>query len=484
MKKIFQIYRNMPTMVKASFWFLICSFLQKGIATITTPVFTRLLTTAEYGQYNVFNSWLQILTPIICLNLYSGVYSQGLVKFEEDRKRYSSSLQGLCITLCLVWLAVYVASDSFWNSIFSLTTTQMVCMFIIIWTNATFSFWSMDQRVDFKYTNLVTLTLVSAVLQPIVCILFILNSEDRVTARILGMVVVQITMYVSTFIYQIARGGQFFSKKYWTYALKFNVPLLPHYLSMTVLASSDRIMISSMVGDAEVGIYSLAYSVSQVMTMFNTALLQTLEPWIYRKLKEHKTDDLARIAYPCFILIAAVNELLIIFAPEVITIFAPTEYQEAIWIIPSVTLSVFFTFLYTFFATFEFYYEKTHYIAIATVGGAVLNIVLNYIFIRIFGYMAAGYTTLLSYILFAVLHYYFMQCICKQYLDNTKPYSLKLIVGISLASIALGFIFMATYMNNILRYSLIAVITIIIVICGKRIKGVMKMLFSIRKERE
>lgn len=342
----------------------------------------------------------------------------------------------------------------------------------------------MDQRVDFKYTNLVTLTLVSAVLQPIVCILFILNSEDRVTARILGMVVVQITMYVSTFIYQIARGGQFFSKKYWTYALKFNVPLLPHYLSMTVLASSDRIMISSMVGDAEVGIYSLAYSVSQVMTMFNTALLQTLEPWIYRKLKEHKTDDLARIAYPCFILIAAVNELLIIFAPEVITIFAPTEYQEAIWIIPSVTLSVFFTFLYTFFATFEFYYEKTHYIAIATVGGAVLNIVLNYIFIRIFGYMAAGYTTLLSYILFAVLHYYFMQCICKQYLDNTKPYSLKLIVGISLASIALGFIFMATYMNNILRYSLIAVITIIIVICGKRIKGVMKMLFSIRKERE
>ena len=78
------------------------------------------------------------------------------------------------------------------------------------------------------------------------------------------------------------KGKTFFSRRYWSYALKFNVPLLPHYLSLTLLSSSDRIMISNMVGAEEAGIYNLAYSISMIMSMFNTALLQSIEPWIYR----------------------------------------------------------------------------------------------------------------------------------------------------------------------------------------------------------
>lgn len=279
------------------------------------------------------------------------------------------------------------------------------------------------------------------------------------------------------------KGKQFYSRKYWKYALKFNIPLLPHYLSLTLLSSSDRIMIGRMVGDEQAGIYNLAYSVSLIMTMFNTALLQTIEPWIYRKLKENRPKDIAHVAYPSFVIIAAVNILLIMFAPEVIAIFAPVEYQEAIWIIPSVALSVFFMFLYTFFATFEFYYEKTNYIAFATVIGAILNIVLNYIFINIFGYMAAGYTTLFSYILFAVMHYYFMSKICKQYLKGVHPYNLKLIIGISCLSLIIGFGFMITYNNIVLRYSVILVLLVIGIVMRRRIKKVLTMLVNIKKQK-
>lgn len=83
-KKVVERYREMPVQIKASFWFLLCSFLQKGISVITTPIFTRLLSTAEYGQYNVFNSWLSIATIFITLNLSYGVYTQGLIKFEDE----------------------------------------------------------------------------------------------------------------------------------------------------------------------------------------------------------------------------------------------------------------------------------------------------------------------------------------------------------------------------------------------------------------
>ena len=135
-------YKSLPVQVRASFWFLICAFLQRGISTITTPIFTRLLSTAEYGQYSVFNSWLGIITVLVTLNLYSGVYTQGLVKFDNQRKKYSSSLQGLVFTLTCVWTVVYALFYEFWNSVFSLTTVQMLAMLVMIWATAAFKFWS------------------------------------------------------------------------------------------------------------------------------------------------------------------------------------------------------------------------------------------------------------------------------------------------------------------------------------------------------
>ena len=483
MKKYLKIYKDLPVQMKASIWFLIASFLQKGISTITTPIFTRILTTSEYGQYSVFSSWMAIITPIVSLNLFSGVYSQGVVKFESDRKRFSSSLQGLTLTMIVIWTVIYMICPDFWNNIFSLSTMEMLAMLILIWLSAVYSFWSMNQRIDFKYKGLVFVTLLASILQPVISIVFILHSENKVLARIFGMIVVQLFLYSWMFLSMMMSGKEFFSKKYWMYALKFNIPLLPHYLSMNILSSSDRIMIGKMCDTSSVGIYNLAYSVSLIMTIFNTALLQTIEPWIYRKLKDKRVYDIERVAYPSFIIIAAVNILLIMFAPEVITIFAPKQYKEAIWVIPSVTLSVFFTFLYTFFATFEFYYEKTNYIAGATVGGAMLNIVLNYIFIKRFGFIAAGYTTLFSYILFAVLHYYFMRKICKQYLNNIKPYNLKLINGISIGSLGAGFLIMITYTNIILRYMLIIITFLILFVKRKKLIEIAKMLLDIRKEK-
>ena len=61
---------------------------------------------------------------------------------------------------------------------------------------------------------------------------------------------------------EMIKGKKFYSAKFWKHALMFNLPLIPHYLSQTILNSADRIMISSLVGASEAGIYSLAYSIS------------------------------------------------------------------------------------------------------------------------------------------------------------------------------------------------------------------------------
>lgn len=482
-KSLLNKYRTLPVQIKGSFWFLICGFLSRGISLITVPIFTRLLSTAEYGRFNVFNSWLGIVSVIVTLNLCYGVYVQGLVKFDEKKKQYSSSLQGLCLTLVLIWTVIYLLFREFFNSLFSLTSAQMLCMLSMCWTSAVFGFWSAEQRNEYKYTRLVAVTVIVTIAKPVLGIILVSNADDKVTARIFGLTVVELAAYIGLFFSQMLKGKKFFSLKIWKYALGFAIPLVPHYLSGVVLSSSDRIMIERMTGESEAGIYSLAYSVSQIMTIFNTALLQTTEPWLYKKIKNKQFGEISALSMPMMIFVAGINIVLIAFAPEIVHIFAPPAYHDSVYVIPPVAMSVFFTFLYSFFATFEFYYEKKKYIVISTSAGAVVNIILNYIFIDIFDYYAAGYTTLICYIIYAACHYIFMRKICAKHLDNARPYDLKKLLIISISFLAIGFISLFTYTNALLRYGLIFIILTIILANYKKILSFLKKFIEIRNQK-
>lgn len=473
----FKKYSALPIQVKASFWFLICSFLQKGISVLTTPIFTRLLTTGEYGQYNVFNSWLGIVTIFVSLNLYSGVYSQGLIKFDKERNVFSSSLQGLTLVLTVVWTLIYILFQNFWNNLFSLTTVQMLSMLVMIWTTSVFSFWASEQRVILSYQKLVAVTLLISFAKPIVGIFFVLHAKDKVTARILGLVIVELVGYMGLFVSQMVRGKKFYSGRFWKYAVIYNLPLVPHYLSLTVLSSADRIMIEKMVGADAAGIYSLAYSISLIMTLFNTALSQTIGPWIYQKIKNKQAKDIANVAYVALCGIAVVNLILISFAPEVVAMFAPKDYYNAIWIIPPVAMSVYFMFAYDLFAKFQFYYEKTKFVMIASIIAASLNILLNYIFINIFGYYAAGYTTLVCYITSTTGHYIFMRYICNKYMCKENIYDLRVLLIITITFLLIGGFFLILYKHILIRYCFVVILSSFVIIMHKKIAGVLNAIF-------
>lgn len=481
MYKFINKYKRIPIQIRASFWFLVCVFFQQGISVISTPIFTRIMSTNDYGQFSVFNSWLSIISVLVSMNLAAGVYTRGLVKFEKERDVFSSALQGLNLTLVLLWTVVYIIFHDFWNSILNLTIVQMLAMLVIIWTSTVFNFWSIEQRVDFKYQKLVIVTIVVSLVKPALGVFLVLNANDKVTARILGIALVQLIMYTGFFFIQTKRGKTLFSKKYWRHAFLFNLPLIPHYISQSVLSGADRIMIDKMVGSTEAGIYNLGYSVSLIMVLFNSALLQTIDPWLYRKINAKKFDDISNVAFPSFILVACVNIILIAFTPEIISFFAPVQYYEAIWVIPPIAMSIFFMFLYTFFAVFEFYFEKTKFIMVASVGGAILNIILNYIFIDIFGYYAAGYTTLFCYMISSTGHFIFMRKICKDYLNDVKVYNARILLEISVIFLLVGFIFLFSYRNYFIRYTLISVLGMIILSKRKKLVIILNSLLNIKK---
>lgn len=158
------------------------------------------MSTSEYGQFNVLYSWLTIVTIIVSLNLCYGVYTQGLIKFSHDRRRYSAALQGLTVVLVLAWTLVYLGFRDFWNSVFSLTTTQMLAMLLMVWTSSVFNFWAGERRVALQYKSLVMVTLLVAIAKPLVGVLLVMYANDKVTARFLGLALVELVGYTGLFL--------------------------------------------------------------------------------------------------------------------------------------------------------------------------------------------------------------------------------------------------------------------------------------------
>ncbi len=453
-------YKSLPVQARAGLWFLVCTIIQRSITIITTPIFTRLLTNDEYGEYGVFISWMGILSCFVTMYIFSGIYPQAIVKYDDKRNEYSSGMQGFTITLVIFWYVVYYLARGFWNDLLSMNTLEMSAMFIVMWGNASFGFWSAEQRNDYKYKVLIIVTLAEAILQPVLSIVLLLRAENKVNGLVWGIAIANLVCYFPLFIDQMRRGKKFFSDMVWKYSVKLGIPLVPHYLSSVVLNSADRIMIQKIVGDGPAGIYNLAYTISICGTLINQALLQTIQPWVYQKIKDEKYDDIKKMAYPALIAIGCVNLMVILVAPELIRIFAPPSYYEAIWVMPPVSLSVYFMFMYNLFSYFEFYFERPVYVSVATFIGAGLNVILNYIFIKQFGYVAAGYTTLVCYFTFAVAHYCFMKIICKQEINGAKIYDIRIITAISLAVVTAGFLIMLTYNNIYIRYGLLLAVLI------------------------
>ena len=481
-KGVFKAYTHLPKEAKAAIWFFVCSLLQKGISVICTPIFTRILSTDEFGRYNVFDSWLQIITIFVTLRIYSGSYTQGLVKYENNWNVYTSSIQGLVLTLCLLWSVLYFIFHDSINILLNLSTPQMISMIVLIWATAVFNLWAAEKRVSLEYKSLVVLTIIVSLAKPIVGIIFIIMSTDKVMARILALTLVEFIGYSWIFFISIRKGKTFFNAIYWKRAILLNTPLILHYLSQTVLNSSNRIMIARMVNDDKAGIYSLAGQISTVMTIFGSTLTLTLTPWIYKKIKAGNAKDVIGISYMSLIIVGTVNIFLILIAPEIVYAFAPNTYKEALWIISPLAIGTLFTYSYDLFSKIEFYYEKTAFIMVASVIGAILNIGLNFLLIPVAGYMVTAYVTLICMIIYAIAHY-----LASNYLSHKNlGYSLfeisTLIKGASFF-VALSLFIQVLYNYTILRYAIICIIGLIILYHRKLIRKKLSLLNSIRKHK-
>lgn len=461
LNRLIRKYEALSIPAKAALWFALCGILQKGIQFITTPVFTRLLTTAQYGEISIYLSWYNIVSIFLTLNLFYGGFNNGMIQNESRRDEFLSAMQGLVTVISGIFYLFYLITQVFWNKVLDMDTFMVSAMFLEVLFHSALSFWSARERFEFRYKKLIVYTLSVAAVPSAAAVIAILILPQRygTEVKIFTNAVLVVLLCIPLYLRNIFKGHCFYHKEFWKFGLKFNIPLVPHYLSGIILNQADRIMIEKMEGKAEAGIYSLAYSASMVLNVVTTAINQSFAPWLYTKLKKEEYDDISKVTTPLFVFIALMILMLTAFAPECVVIFGGSAYKEAIWIIPSVATSLYFNFIFQIFANVEFYYMKNKYITYASVLGAILNIILNYIGIQIWGYIAAGYTTLICYILFAVSHCFFMKKTAKENINEKKLFNTNAVFLVGAALVIVSQMMLLLYEHIVIRYIVLLVLT-------------------------
>lgn len=467
--KIIERYRSLSKEVKASTAYTVCNILTKCLSLITLPLFTRMMSTEEYGLSTVYVSTAAIVVIFTSLQLPYGSLSTAMIKFKEDRDGYLSSVCAISAMLTAIYIILCILFRNTMTQWLDLPFFLIVLMGIEMLFTTAQSAWMGLQRFEFRYKNVVIVTLCTAVLSTVVSLLAVIYSTQKGIARVCSNAIVVCLVGFVIFIQLLYKGHKPFERKYWKFAFSFNIPLIPYYLSQVIFNQSDRLMINKICGRGDAAIYGVAYSLATILTFVVSAIHNSYTPWFFERIDRKEFAGNKKIASLLSAGIAFMLLGIIVLAPEIIYIMAGEKYTKAIWVVPPVAMSVLLLYYANLFDCLLFFYEAKIFLAISAILSAGINIVLNAIFIPRFGFIAAAYTTLASYFILAVIDYIYMLRICQTEKIGNDIYDIKSLIGIFLVFIGLGFAAMSLYEMPIVRYSIITAVFVILFLFRRKL---------------
>ncbi|HAQ1755326.1 TPA: oligosaccharide flippase family protein, partial [Enterococcus faecium] len=460
-------YKNTPLPVKAALWFMVCGFLQRGVSMITTPIFTRVLSTEQYGLYSTYLSWESLLLMITSLSLFKAMMNL-YVKY-DNQEHILSTVSGLTLVLTIFWFVIAIFIKDILAEILGLTPVLVVCMFSYFIFQAEIQCWSLHKRYIYDYKTLLVATLAVTVGSSVVGCLAVLFISPTAEARALMNVLVTGVVGVAVYISVFRRCKDFKDNEVWNFAVVFCVSLMPHYLSEFILNGSDKIMINYLCGSSDVAIYSVAYSIGALINLVTNSVNSTFAPYQYQKIKSGEYDLLSKRANEVLGLVAAMLFALMLFSKEIVLIFGGQKYIDSVNLIVPICIGIYFNYMFQLFARVQEYFEKKLTVVIPSVLCAIMNIVLNYVFIKLYGYQAVAYTTVFSYMFFCVIHYIFYRKVCKELLDGKNIYDVRGILLISAITIAGGILISIINKFDFIKYLIIAIACVAAIIFRKRL---------------
>ena len=194
------------TVIRAGLWYTVCSFLTKGIAFISTPIFTRLLSSEDYGNYNNIVAWAGIIVIVATMDMHSTV-NRARYDYENlDGYLSSVALSGTIVTTVL-WLIVQLFPTLFCK-LFAMEMPYINVIYITTMVSPALTLLQAKNRIHYRYKAYVALSLGSVLLSTIVSVVLVLLMKDGLTARIIGHYGTVFLIDLTVYIYIIWKGRQ------------------------------------------------------------------------------------------------------------------------------------------------------------------------------------------------------------------------------------------------------------------------------------
>ncbi len=385
--------------------YMVSNILISSISIITSPIFTRILSTEDYGVASNFSAWFNVGLVIIGLGL---TYSIGNAKvdFPSELNKFLASIQflgSIMAVTVLIFSIIFRDQLSKWMEIDS---SLVVIMFVYLLFFPSVLLAQERYKFLLMYKKNIYISLFGAMGSIIFCFLFIFLffNDQRYYGRILGLIFPFFLMGCFFYVRILFNGLTRDFKKYWSYALKISLPMIPHALAMVVLSQIDRIMIVKICGNSDAGLFSFGYSYAVLLLLVSNALLQAYQPWLYVNYKNNNLDSIKISTNFIATGVCLLTFTCIAVAPEALMVLGSKNFLSAKVVVMPIAIGALFQYIYNTYTFLELYHKKTIVIAFGTILAASINYTLNSFFIPVYGFVAAAYATLISYLFLAFFH--------------------------------------------------------------------------------
>lgn len=381
------------------------NFATKFLSFFLVPLYTNILSTTEYGTYDLFNATIGVLLPVLTLNIQESVLRFSLDKKTSRKAIVSISVKYLLISNLLVIIGLIFNRITYLNAMIAENGIYFFLMFFVQSLVGVITCYirGVDRVADLSVSSVIT-SIVTISCNIIFLVAFKWGLPGYFLANIIGPLVQCIYLMVRSNFLKEIRFEQFTPEE--EAMTNYSKPLIANSIAWWVNNVSDRYVIVFFCGLAENGVYSVAGKIPSILNIFQTIFNQA---WTLSAVKDFDPEDKNGFftntykAYNCMMVIICSS---IIVADKILAKFLYAKDFYVAWkYVPWLTVAILFGALSGYLGGFFSAVKDSKLFATSTIMGAIINLILNFVFTPIYGAMGAAIATAISYIVVWAFRY-------------------------------------------------------------------------------
>ena len=429
--------KKLKEVLKNSFIYGLTSSLQTVLGFIILPILTVYYTPEIFGVYSI----LLLLSALTGAIFYFGASSSlGRFYFEDDSEFYKKKIITTSIIVTLVggFLLIFLGlifSDKLSFELFHTNKYSKSILLILIGTATSFltNLMTILLRYEKKAIHFFIVTLVGLIINFTVTYILLAKLEYGLLAPIYGVIISNILCISFLLIFRFKLLTLKLERKHFILILKFGIQSSVAGLFFYILEWVDRLILKDLLNLNQVGVYSLGYRLGSLMNILLVMPFSLV--WGPMRMQYAKNKDTDFFTGKIISYYTAIGVLIlvftILFGEEILKlIFENMNYANAMPIVPIIMCSI-FIYGYQNIVDFGIYIHEKVYIYILTSLFAIfINVIMNYSLIPFYGYTAAAYVTLFTYIITSSFIYFISNSYYKIKVETIRVASALTIVPI------------------------------------------------------